>query len=62
MGVDVKDILFLDDNLGADTTVKSAGTLVCGVYDESSAEYTDQIKQVSDYYITDFSELLELNI
>lgn len=51
-------ILFLDDNLNADKTAKMAGMKVCGVYDESSKDYTDEIKAVADYYIYNFSELL----
>lgn len=53
----VEDVLFLDDNLNADTTAKAAGMKVCGVYDDSSKEYTAEIKRISDYYIYDFSEL-----
>lgn len=56
----VDEVLFLDDNLNADTTAKSAGMKVCGVFDPSSEEYADQIKAVCDYYIYDFSELPEL--
>ena len=56
----VNKILFLDDNINADTVAKSAGMLVCGVYDESSHDYIDQIKAVADYYIYDFKELLDL--
>ena len=33
---------------------------VCGVYDMSSEEYTQEIKRISDHYICDFSELLDL--
>ena len=57
LGAPVEDVLFLDDNLNADTTAKTAGMKVCGVYDESSKDYSEQIKKVSDYYIYDFSEL-----
>ena len=60
MGVPVNEVLFLDDNYNADKTAKEAGAMVCGVYDKSSEEYTDEIKAVSDYYIRDFSELLNL--
>ena len=60
IGADVTDVLFLDDNYNADKTAKEAGMPVCGVYDVSSAEYTDEIKSVTDYYITDFSELLDI--
>ena len=56
----VEKILFIDDNYNADKTAKSSGMKVCGVYDSSSQEYIDDIKGVSDYYIYDFSELLEL--
>ena len=57
IGRPVEEIWFLDDNLGADTTAKAAGMRVCGVYDESSAEYTQELKQVCDAYIEDFSQI-----
>ena len=60
VGEKVEDILFLDDNYNADKTAKSAGMKVCGVYDESSDAYVDEIKGISDYYIYDFAELLEI--
>jgi len=56
----VEEVLFLDDNLHADTVAKSAGMPVCGVYDDSSADFIEEIKAVTDYYITDFEELLRL--
>lgn len=62
IGVNVEDILFLDDNINADKTAKSAGMKVCGVYDESSAEYVNEIKQATDYYIYDFKELIEIGL
>ena len=57
MGVPCERVLFLDDNLNADLTAKQAGMTVCGVYDASSAEYADQMKEQTDFYITDFSQL-----
>lgn len=57
----VADVLFLDDNLNADATAKTAGMQVCGVYDESSGDYVDQMKDATDFYIYDFKELLELD-
>ncbi len=57
LGASVEDVLFLDDNLNADKTAKVAGMQVCGVYDDSSKDDTEEMKQVSDYYIYDFSEL-----
>ena len=56
----VAEVLFLDDNLNADLTAKTAGMLVCGVYDESSKDYVEQMKAAADYYIYDFNELLHL--
>ncbi len=61
IGKAVDEVLFLDDNLNADKTAKSAGMTVCGVYDASSADYIDEIKAETDYYIYDFSELLNLD-
>ena len=56
----VEKVLFLDDNLDADKTAKSAGMMVCGVYDPSSKDYVEQIKAATDYYIYDFSQLLDM--
>lgn len=58
IGRPVSEILFLDDNYNADKTAHEAGMQVCGVYDESSKDYVDEIKRVTDRYIYDFSELL----
>ena len=62
MGKTVREVLFLDDNLNADKTAKQANMPVCGVYDPSSEEYTQQIKDATDYYIYDFIELLDLEV
>lgn len=59
LGKSVNEILFLDDNFNADKNAKEAGMSVCGVYDESSKQYVDDIKGITDHYIYDFSELLE---
>ncbi len=59
MGCDVDEVWFLDDNLNADLTAKAAGMMVCGVYDDSSKEYVDEMKSACHRYIHDFSELLE---
>ncbi len=61
LGKPVEEVLFLDDNYNADKTAKTAGMKVCGVFDESSAEYVQDIKMVADHYIYDFSELPELD-
>jgi len=57
IGKPVGEIWFLDDNLGADRTAKAAGMRVCGVYDASSAEYEQEIREAADAYITDFSQI-----
>ena len=62
LGKPVDQVLFLDDNLSADQTAKSAGMLVCGVYDESSKDYAAQMKAATDFYIDNFAELLKLDI
>lgn len=60
LGKKVEDIWFLDDNFNADMTAKSAGMKVCGVYDDSSMDYAEDIKAVTDRYIYNFSELLSM--
>jgi len=60
MNAQVNEVLFLDDNFDADKTAKKAGMLVCGVYDRSSEDYREDIKSVSDFYIDDFKELLDI--
>ena len=60
IGKPIDEILFLDDNYNADKTAKISGIKVCGVYDISSDDYIEDIKSVSDYYIRDFSELLNI--
>lgn len=60
MHTTVENVLFLDDNLTADVTAKSAGMQVCGVYDDSSKDCVEQMKAATDYYIYDFKELLNI--
>ena len=60
LGKPISEILFLDDNYNADKTAKQAGMSVCGVYDSFSDEYVSDIKNITDHYIYDFSELLKL--
>ncbi|MEE1278354.1 MAG: HAD-IA family hydrolase, partial [Acutalibacteraceae bacterium] len=61
LGCEVSDVLFLDDNLNANKTAKQAGMKTCGVYDESSKDYIEDMKSITDYYIYNFSELLKIN-
>lgn len=59
MGVSVDEVLFMDDNLNADMAAKAAGMRVCGVYDDSSRDFVEEMKAATDSYIYDFTELLE---
>ena len=59
-GKPVDEILFLDDNYNADKTAASAGMKVCGVFDDSSRDYADEIRSVSHHYIKDFCEIFAL--
>jgi HAD superfamily hydrolase (TIGR01509 family) len=58
LGEKVEDVIFLDDNIGACRTAKIAGMKVYGVYDDSSKEYTKEMKSEFDGYIVKFSELI----
>lgn len=49
--------VFADDNFIALKTAKEAGMFTLGVYDKSSDDLTEEIKSVSDKYITDFSQI-----
>ena len=60
LGAKVEDVLFLDDNASADKTAKAAGMTVCGVYDDSSADYEEEMRGICDYYIRDFRELFSI--
>ncbi|MBQ8388910.1 MAG: HAD family phosphatase [Clostridia bacterium] len=60
MGVAVGDVLFVDDNLGADKTAKSAGMKVCGIYDDSSREYVEEMKVETDFYVFNFADIAEI--
>ncbi len=60
MSVPVEDVLFLDDNPNADRAAREAGMKVCGVYDDFTAEFAEEMKRENDYYIEDFQELLAL--
>ena len=56
----VEEVWFLDDNLNADLAAKASGMKVCGVYDDSSKAYVEEMKAAADAYIFNFSELPDL--
>ena len=57
LGVSVDECTFVDDNTGAVSVAKQAGMISVGIFDESSADFMDEMKRVSDKYIMNFSEL-----
>lgn len=57
-GIEASETVFYDDNVGALRAGAEAGLFTVGVYDKSSANYTEEIKDVSNRYITSFKELL----
>lgn len=61
MNVPVERVLFLDDNLNADLSAKAAGMKVCGVFDPSSADYVEEMKAATDFYLYDFKALPEID-
>ena len=58
LGVDVKDVIFVDDNVNAVKTAKVAGMQSYGIYDDSSKDYEDEMRKVCDHYVKWLSELL----
>ena len=59
LGASVEQVIFVDDNYNADATAKEAGMTVYGIYDESSREYEDRIRSITDRYLRCFEEILE---
>lgn len=59
LGCRPEDVIFVDDNPNAVITAKTAGMISYGIFDESSAEYKEQMKKEAHRYIEEFSQLLE---
>ena len=58
IGKPVDSVIFIDDNVNAVKTAKLAGMISYGIYDESSADFTDEMRNASDRYILKLGELL----
>jgi HAD superfamily hydrolase (TIGR01509 family) len=58
MGVEVGDVIFVDDNMGAVGAAMAAGAYGVGIYDRSSEDYKDEFKKTADKYVEDFSSLI----
>ena len=57
IGQPVETVIFVDDNVNAVKTAKTAGMISVGIFDESSAEYADEFRGFADGYVESFSEL-----
>lgn len=60
LGVKVEEVLFVDDNINADITAKTAGMKVCGIYDDSSKDLQEEMKKECDFYVYKFEEILNI--
>ena len=60
LGRAVGEVVFVDDNINAVKTAKSAGMVSVGIFDQSSAEYIDEFKAIADGYVIYFSELFNV--
>lgn len=61
IGAKPSDVIFVDDNVNAVKTARDAGMTSYGIFDESSADYVEEMKSVSHRYIYKFCELLDEN-
>ena len=59
IGEKVENIIFVDDNVNAVKTAKLAGMRSFGIYDDSSKDFIEEMKSVSDRYINKLAELLD---
>ena len=59
MGGNKADTVVFEDALFAIRTAKKAGFRVAGVYDPDSEADQEEIRALSDYYITSFEELYQ---
>ena len=59
LGCAPRDVIFVDDNVGAVKTAKRAGMKAVGIYDDSSADYVEEMKAISHRYVYTLAELLQ---
>lgn len=61
LGVEPKECLVFEDVLPGIMAGQAAGMRVCAVYDVYSAYVTEEKKNLADYYINDYTEILPSN-
>ena len=57
LGCKANEIIFIDDNVNAVKTARLAGMRAFGVYDDSSKDLVDEMKNASDRYLYTLCEL-----
>ena len=62
LGSDIEHTIVFEDILQAITTAKNAGFRLVAVEDKANKKDEDKIKKLSDYYLSSYKELLDLNI
>ena len=58
IGIPPEECMVFEDISTGIRGAKKGGFITCAVYDETSAEETDILKQIADRYITEWTELL----
>ncbi len=58
MGLNVDDIMVVDDSIYVLEAAKKAGATACGIYDDEWKDMTEEVKKASDKYIYSFEDLL----
>ena len=58
MGVEPQECIVFEDIVEGLCGAKKGNFTICGVYDKSSADDQEKIKEIADYYIKSFEELL----
>lgn len=58
LGVACKDLIMIEDSLHSIETAKKAGLTVVGVYEETSIQKQDAIREICDIYISSLDELI----
>lgn len=57
LGANIEDIVVVEDALHCAKTAKSAGFCVIGIYEETSANDWDEMKEICDYTVMSLSEI-----